>query len=352
LTRCSDFIGGNILAQLLDKGIWTDNYRDSMKRLEHLISGLPTLQSTALDQAKEDLLTSVRSLLLSAATHGRFEWVDGPLVQALKLGHWVVLDGANLCGPSVLDRLNSLCEAGGVLMLNERGSVNGGIEVIRPHSNFRLFMVIDPQHGELSRAMRNRGVEVALIDSPPRPANPMQDLSKVQAFRLGLTSTRVDLAGPNHDARLITQDCIHATLLSQSVSLASAHNSEEASLHFITRTTPSACLPYAIRFWEESLFSGQPSSSSIVRSTLQSLHESSISPLFLRLRQRLCRKWNIPSDFLSFQVSIRSSFPRDDTLNTIHVYSLRSLPSIHCLVLFSKPRTRTIDLIRCKLLVC
>ena len=351
LTRCSEFIGGNALAQISYEGTWTDDHQDSLTRLEHLISGLPTFQSTDLDQAKEDLLTSVRSLLLSIATHGRFEWVDGPLVQALKQGHWVVLDGANLCSPSVLDRLNSLCESGGVLMLNERGSVDGGIEVVRPHSNFRLFMVVDPQHGELSRAMRNRGVEVALIDPLPRSVNPIQDLANLQAFRLGLTSPRAELTGPSPEARLITQDCIHSALLSQSVSLASTHNSE-ASLHFITRTTPSACLPYAIRFWEHSVFSGQPDSSSAVRSTLQSLHESSLSPLFSRLRQRLGRKWNVPSDFLSFQVSIWSSIPRDNALNTIHVYSLRSLPSIHCLVLFSKPRTRTINLVRCKLSVC
>ncbi|KAL8938859.1 MAG: hypothetical protein Q9216_003662, partial [Gyalolechia sp. 2 TL-2023] len=90
----------------------------------------------------------------------RFEWVDGILVRAVVEGKWLVLDNANLCSPSVLDRLNSLLEPNGVLNINERRSDDGSIRVVRPHPNFRLFMTMDPQHGELSRAMRNRNVEI------------------------------------------------------------------------------------------------------------------------------------------------------------------------------------------------
>ena len=351
LTRCADLIGTKIFAPGPWQEVWTMNHQDALTRLESFISGLPTLKNTTLDQAKEDLLTRVRSTALSLGVHGRFEWVDGPLVKALKEGHWVVLDGANLCNPSVLDRLNSLCESDGVLMLNERGGVNGGIEVVRPHPDFRLFMIVDPQYGELSRAMRNRGVEVTLIDPFTRPMGSTRDLIGMQASRLGLTSAHVELVGPSPDVRLITQDCVNSALLSQSIPLASTHSLEEASLHFITRTTPSACLPYAISFWEHPILSNQACPSSTVRSILQSLSESSLSSLISRFRHSLGRKWNIPSDFLSFQVSIGLSIPRDDSLNKIHVYSLRSLPSIHCLVLLSKPRTQTIDLIRCKSLV-
>ena len=34
-----------------------------------------------------------------------------------------------------------------------------------PHTNFRLFLTMDPRHGELSPAMRNRGVEIFLENS-------------------------------------------------------------------------------------------------------------------------------------------------------------------------------------------
>ena len=352
LARCSDYIGGDILTPASYRGIWDGSHEDSLTRLEHFISRLPTLQSTTLERAREGILACARSLTPSLGAHGRFEWVDGPLVQALKEGHWVVLDGANICSPSVLDRLNSLCESDGVLMLNERGSVNGGIEVVRPHPNFRLFMAVDPQYGELSRAMRNRGVEVALTDLTLRTANLTQDPTNVQGFRLGLTSIRVELEGPNSDARLTTQDSIHSALLSHSTSLTSTLSSDEAYLNFITRITPPACLPYAIRFWGVSALCGQPDLSPTVRSILQLLHESPLSSLFSRLRFKLGRKWNIPPDFLSFQVSIRFSIHPDNTLNIIHVYSLRSLPSIHCLVLLPSPKTWTINLIRCKSWVC
>ncbi|KAG0703770.1 P-loop containing nucleoside triphosphate hydrolase protein [Suillus ampliporus] len=111
------------------------------------------------------LLDRVRQLSSVVTSGGQFEWVDGPLVRAIKRGHWVVLDGANLCNPSVLDRLNSLCEPGGVLVLSERGYVNGAVQTLKPHPNFRMFMTSDPRYGELSRAMRNRGIEVSLAAS-------------------------------------------------------------------------------------------------------------------------------------------------------------------------------------------
>lgn len=122
---------------------------------EYLVSvGLP-----------ETRLSSVRALLQAASspTGPSFEWIDGPLVTAIKEGHWFFINDANLCSPSVLDRLNSLCELNGTLSLNEKGSTSGQTEILRPHPNFRLFLSYDPSKGELSRAMRNRGIEVAFL---------------------------------------------------------------------------------------------------------------------------------------------------------------------------------------------
>ncbi|WVQ98136.1 hypothetical protein IAU59_005258 [Kwoniella sp. CBS 9459] len=89
-----------------------------------------------------------------------FAWVDGQLIHAIKNGGWYLISDANLCSASVLDRLNSLCESNGVLVLSEKGSSTGSPEILKPHEDFRLFMTYDPRHGELSRAMRNRGVEL------------------------------------------------------------------------------------------------------------------------------------------------------------------------------------------------
>ncbi|XP_060128572.1 midasin isoform X2 [Zootoca vivipara] len=97
---------------------------------------------------------------MSSSTHGTFEWVDGMLVQALQSGEWLLMDNVNFCSPSVLDRLNALLEPGGVLTMSERGVIDGITPTITPHPNFRLFLSMDPSHGEISRAMRNRGIEI------------------------------------------------------------------------------------------------------------------------------------------------------------------------------------------------
>ena len=97
----------------------------------------------------------------------KFEWIDGVLVDALQEGKWLVLDNANLCNPSVLDRLNSLLEPNGVLTVNERSNADGSPRVIVPHPDFRIFLTVNPRYGELSRAMRNRAVELYLPETGP-----------------------------------------------------------------------------------------------------------------------------------------------------------------------------------------
>ncbi|KAM5447036.1 AAA ATPase midasin [Microsporum audouinii] len=92
-----------------------------------------------------------------------FEWTEGILIHAMKQGSWVVLDNANLCNATVLDRLNSLLEPNGCLIVNERKSPDGLAQVVAPHPDFRLFLTVDPRHGELSRAMRNRSIEIFFL---------------------------------------------------------------------------------------------------------------------------------------------------------------------------------------------
>lgn len=136
--------------------------KSSVVRLAARLHGAP-LAEFALGP-DTDTLELLGSFEQTAGPGGsaRFEWVDGPLTRALEAGHWLVLDNANTCSPAVLDRLNSLFEPGGALALNEASGAEP--RVVRPHPAFRLFMTVDPRYGELSRAMRNRGVEVALIE--------------------------------------------------------------------------------------------------------------------------------------------------------------------------------------------
>jgi len=91
---------------------------------------------------------------------GTFEWVDSVLVGAMTRGSWLVLDCANTCSASVLDRLNCLLEEGGKLVVSERGVLGGQVVTVPKHKNFRVFLLYDPIRGEISRAMRNRAVEL------------------------------------------------------------------------------------------------------------------------------------------------------------------------------------------------
>jgi len=97
----------------------------------------------------------------------RFEWLDGVIVRAVETGAWLVLDNANLCSASVLDRLNSLLERpNGILSINEHSGPGGEPRIIKPHPEFRIFLTVDPRYGELSRAMRNRSIEIYLEPLP------------------------------------------------------------------------------------------------------------------------------------------------------------------------------------------
>ena len=96
------------------------------------------------------------------SSDGKFVWRDSILVEAMEHGHCAILDNANFASGAVLDRLNSVVEPNGVLVLNEQGLVGGRLRIVRPHPNFRLFATIDPKYGEPSRAMRNRSCEIYL----------------------------------------------------------------------------------------------------------------------------------------------------------------------------------------------
>lgn len=134
--------------------------------------------------------------LLNQSVSGRFEWVDGPLVTAMEQGHWLLIDNANLCHPSVLDRLNPLLETNGSLMVHERGlKANGEIYWVHPHPNFKIFLTMDPAYGELSRPMRNRGIEICF------PSTSDWSLNWFDAFQIAQSKGIID---SNHIQTIFT----------------------------------------------------------------------------------------------------------------------------------------------------
>ncbi|KAH6793247.1 hypothetical protein C2S52_003724 [Perilla frutescens var. hirtella] len=145
--------------------------RDCMAQLTDIIECLKLdlgKQALPLSLSQKDL-DSTLSMIRKLEDHQRsqksvkFEWVTGLLIKAIENGEWIVLENANLCNPTVLDRINSLVEQSGSITINECGTVEGKPVVLHPHPKFRMFLTVNPSYGEVSRAMRNRGVEIYLM---------------------------------------------------------------------------------------------------------------------------------------------------------------------------------------------
>ncbi|CAK9179916.1 unnamed protein product [Ilex paraguariensis] len=136
--------------------------------IEHLIldvgKSLLPLSCTCKDLSRTlETLRKLQEDYRRRVYPAKFEWVAGLLIKAIENGEWIVLENANLCNPTVLDRINSLVEQSGSITLNECGSVDGKPVVLHPHPRFRMFLTVNPSYGEVSRAMRNRGVEIYVM---------------------------------------------------------------------------------------------------------------------------------------------------------------------------------------------
>lgn len=145
----------------------------------------------------ERFQASIRKMAEGKATKGsHFVWKDGILVESMLRGYWLVLSNVNLCPSSVLDRLNSVMEIGGELLLSECGTLDPSgskkHRKIKPHPNFRIFLTMDAGNGEVSRAMRNRCIEL-FFQSPVGSAQFDHDGSYSVSGE-----TRVDLLGVMH----------------------------------------------------------------------------------------------------------------------------------------------------------
>ena len=96
---------------------------------------------------------------------GQLEFRDGLLVEALRNGHWIILDELNLAPSDVLEALNRLLDDNKELYIPETG------ETVKPVDGFNLFATQNPPGAyggrkPLSRAFRNRFLELSICDLP------------------------------------------------------------------------------------------------------------------------------------------------------------------------------------------
>ena len=119
-----------------DKRVPTDVHQNKKRKVD----------SMSFDSAK-DIISEINKLF--ARSKSLFEWYDGPLVNAMKKGTFLLLDEMSLAEDAVLERLNSVLEPARTLVLAEKGggitgdNANEGNEIIA-HKNFRLFATMNP----------------------------------------------------------------------------------------------------------------------------------------------------------------------------------------------------------------
>ncbi|KAH0482225.1 MAG: uncharacterized protein KVP18_001115 [Porospora cf. gigantea A] len=120
--------------------------------LEHHATLIEIFLTESVDAV--ELLGSFEQLH-SSCDSVKFGWVDGNFVRAVESGQWVLFRHAHMAPAAVLDRLNSILEADGELLITECGEPRQ----LRPHPEFRCFFTAQGVNG-ISRALRNRCHEV------------------------------------------------------------------------------------------------------------------------------------------------------------------------------------------------
>ncbi len=99
-------------------------------------------------------------------------WVDGILTEALRKGHWLLLDELNAALPEVLFVLQSLLDDDRYIVLSDKDDK----EIVRPHKNFRLFATMNPSDSgnyvgtkDLNKALMSRFPMVLEVKFPTPP---------------------------------------------------------------------------------------------------------------------------------------------------------------------------------------
>lgn len=88
-----------------------------------------------------------------------FTYINGPLIQSIENGDWVLLDEINLASTETLECLSTILEPNGSITLLEKGD----FKPVRRHPDFRIFACMNPSTDvgkkDLTTGIRNRFTE-------------------------------------------------------------------------------------------------------------------------------------------------------------------------------------------------
>ncbi|CAG9771357.1 unnamed protein product [Ceutorhynchus assimilis] len=180
---------GSLESMPPDEYILTDSVRRNLKDLSRVVSigKLPVLLQGDTSVGKTSLITylakssgnkcvrinnhehtDLQEYIGSyvADTTGKLVFREGVLVEAMRKGHWIILDELNLAPTDVLEALNRVLDDNRELFIPETQ------ETVKADPNFMLFATQNPPgvyggRKMLSRAFRNRFVELHFNEIPP-----------------------------------------------------------------------------------------------------------------------------------------------------------------------------------------
>lgn len=147
-------------------------FLEPLSRVVSILSSIVGSESTLKEirSIEEEIgIISSKASESSKKSPPAFCWARSELVHAIENGNWVILEDADQCSPSILDRLNPLLEIStsnspeAVLLPEAPPNADGSSAFISPHPNFRLFLVVKDDNGQkISRAIVDRSIKLKL----------------------------------------------------------------------------------------------------------------------------------------------------------------------------------------------
>lgn len=120
------------------------------------------------------------------SNNGNFVFQCGPLVNALRNGHWIILDELNLAASDVLEALNRLLDDNKEIYIEETN------EIIKPHPEFRLFATQNINYSGrkgLAKSFRNRFIEITFVE---KNENDIREILKSKDIPKGYISVMLE----------------------------------------------------------------------------------------------------------------------------------------------------------------
>ncbi|KAG8189752.1 hypothetical protein JTE90_012927 [Oedothorax gibbosus] len=182
-------LGGGQEQEVPENYVFTDTVRQNLRDLARIVSAAryPVLLQGETSCGKTSLIeylakatgnkcvrvnnhehTDIQEYVgtYSADEKGKLSFKEGVLVEAMRNGHWIILDELNLAPTEVMEALNRVLDDNRELFIAETQTI------VKADPGFMIFATQNPagQYGGrkvLSRAFRNRFIELHFNEIPP-----------------------------------------------------------------------------------------------------------------------------------------------------------------------------------------